>query len=101
MMYDSDHPVYEVAKRIPKGRVASYKDVAKLAGMGSPRWVGRILHYNPDPRTIPCHRVVHEDGRLAPSFAFGGDDRQKKLLTDEGVGFKGDRVMMKKFRFRG
>ena len=66
--------IYEVVKAIPKGRVATYGQVAMLAG--NIRWarvVGYALHINPDPTTIPCHRVVNRDGKVAPGFAFGGD----------------------------
>ena len=55
--------VYEVVRRIPKGKVATYGQV------------------------IPCHRVVFRDGSLAPGFAFGGPERQRLLLEEEGVAF--------------
>ncbi len=83
--------VYEIVRRIPKGRVMSYGAVARAAGFpGNSRAVGRYLHVNPDPGTIPCHRVVFSDGRLAPSFAFGGEGAQRSLLESEGVRFKPD-----------
>ena len=81
--------IYEVVKNIPRGRVATYGQVALLAG--NPRWsrvVGYALHKNPDPSTIPCHRVVNREGRLAPSFAFGGDEIQRQLLESEGIVFE-------------
>jgi methylated-DNA-protein-cysteine methyltransferase-like protein len=56
---------------IPKGKVATYGQVAKATGIGSPRLVGRVLHNNPDPKRFPCHRVVFKDGSLAKNFAFG------------------------------
>lgn len=81
--------IYEQVKRIPEGKVASYGLIALLAG--NPRWsrvVGYALHNNPDPQTIPCHRVVTKDGKLSPAFAFGGENMQKRLLENEGVIFK-------------
>ena len=91
--------IYEVVKNIPEGRVATYGQVAFLAG--NPRWsrvVGYALHNNPEPNVIPCHRVVNREGRLAPSFAFGGDEIQRQLLESEGVTFEPDgRVDLKKY----
>lgn len=90
--------IYEVVKSIPKGKVASYGTVALLAG--NPRWsrvVGYALHVNPQPGTIPCHRVVTKNGELAKAFAFGGENMQRTLLTEEGVEFLPDgRVDMKR-----
>ena len=86
--------IYEVVTEIPKGYVMSYGDVAKLAGVKNPRWVGRAMHANTDPQHIPCHRVVHADGSLAPQYAFGGRNVQKEKLLHEGVKFIGERVNM-------
>ena len=89
--------MYAVVRNIPKGKVASYGTVARLAGYPRcSRQVGFALHKNPDPETIPCHRVVFKDGRLSPAFAFGGENRQRKLLEREGVRFIGERVDMKR-----
>lgn len=91
--------IYEQVKRIPRGKVASYGQIALLAG--NPRWsrvVGYALHSNPDPEHIPCHRVVTKEGRLSPAFAFGGENIQKELLLGEGVSFVEDnRVDMKNY----
>ena len=85
----SDSPtkrIYEAVKRIPKGKVATYGQIAKLAGNEKmSRAVGNALHKNPEPGIIPCHRVVDSKGRLAGEFAFGGAGVQAKLLEDEGV----------------
>lgn len=83
--------IYEVVKNIPKGRVATYGQVARLAG--NPRWarvVGYALHNNPDPDTIPCHRVVNKDGKVAEAFVFGGGGVQRSLLESEGIIFEPD-----------
>lgn len=79
--------VYEIVKQIPKGKVATYGQVAFLAGNPrASRAVGYALHRNPQPGTvIPCHRVVNREGRVAPGFAFGGPGIQQKMLEDEGV----------------
>ncbi len=83
--------IYKVVKSIPKGRVATYGQVAMLAG--NPRWarvVGYALHNNPEPMIIPCHRVVNREGRVATAFAFGGGETQRELLEKEGIVFEAD-----------
>ena len=83
--------IYAVVRRIPQGKVASYGQVAALAG--NPRWarvVGYALHVNPEPGVIPCHRVLMADGRVTPGFAFGGPDVQRALVEAEGVRFRDD-----------
>lgn len=86
MSGDAFARIYEVVKKIPRGSVLTYGEVAALAG--NPRWarvVGYALHVNPDPSTIFCHRVVNREGRVSPAFAFGGENRQISLLRGEGV----------------
>ena len=83
--------IYEVVKRIPEGRVATYGQVAAAAG--NPRWsqiVGYALHVNPDPATIKCHRVVNRFGGLSHAFAFGGIYAHAELLRAEGVEIRED-----------
>ena len=83
--------IYAVVKRIPRGKVATYGQVAMLAG--NPRWaraVGYALHANPEPGVIPCHRVLNRFGKTAPAFAFGGEGRQAELLREEGVEVSAD-----------
>ena len=83
--------VYEAVKKIPKGKVATYGQIA--CAVGSPRaarQVGWALHVNPQPGIIPCHRVVNRFGRMAPAFAFGGEEVQAELLRQEGVDVRGD-----------
>ena len=83
--------IYEVVKNIPEGKVATYGQVAMLAG--NPRWarvVGYALHCNPEPGVIPCHRVVNREGKVSPAFAFGGKNMQIELLTKEGIVFESD-----------
>ena len=83
--------VYEAVRQIPAGRVASYGQVARLVGRPrNARFVGYALHVNPEPGVIPCHRVVFKDGSLAPGFAFGGEDEQRRMLAEEGVAFLPD-----------
>ena len=89
--------IYEIVKQIPHSKVATYGQIATLAG--NPRWsrvVGYALHVNPDEGNIPCFRVVNRKGECSGSFAFGGMMAQRKLLEEDGVTFLNDgRVNMK------
>lgn len=95
--------IYQVVSQIPKGMVCTYGHVACLAG--NPRWarvVGYALHANPDPDTIPCYRVVNRFGELSIAFAFGGENRQRELLAEDGVEFLDDgRVDLNRFMWWG
>ena len=93
--------IYEAVKRIPKGCVATYGQVAAMAGNERmSRAVGNALHKNPTPGIVPCHRVVDAKGRLAGGFAFGGMEAQAALLTREGVEVKDGKVALEKYGMR-
>ena len=79
--------VYKEVQKIPKGKVSTYGDVAKLCGITNVQVVGYALHSNKSPETIPCHRVVKKGGLLAGGYAFGGWQIQKKKLEEEGIHF--------------
>lgn len=93
--------VYDMVRQVPRGMVATYGQIVKLVGEPRrARYVGYALHVNPEPGTIPCHRIVFADGRLAEGFAFGGPEAQRALLGAEGVGFLADgRVDLEAFRW--
>ena len=93
--------IYDVVKQIPKGSVATYGQVAALAG--NKRWsrvVGYALHVNPDPEHIPCHRVVNRYGEVSKAFAFGGENKQIELLEREGIIVDGNKVDLTKYQWR-
>lgn len=86
MEKNSYEKIYDVVRQIPKGTVATYGQVAALAG--NKRWarvVGYALHVNPDPDGIPCYRVVNREGRLSDAFAFGGVNQQRVMLEADGI----------------
>ena len=99
----SDNPtkrIYEAVKKIPKGKVATYGQVAELAGdKRMARAVGNALHKNPDPDNIPCFRVVNAKGELAGEFAFGGAGEQAKLLEADGIEVKDGRVDLERYQW--
>lgn len=83
--------VQQVVGQIPRGRVASYGQVAALAGNPrGARGVGFILHNPALPAGLPCHRVIFRDGSLCAGEIFGGPGRQRQLLEEEGVRFLPD-----------
>lgn len=85
--------VYKVVSKIPKGELLSYKEVAIKAG--SPlafRAVGNIMHNNPDPKKVPCHRVVASGYKLG-GYAWGTDAKIKKLAAE---GWKLEKKILKK-----
>lgn len=92
--------IYEVVKRIPKGKVATYGQIAEMAGNRKmARVVGTALHKNPDPDNIPCFRVVNSKGELAEEFAFGGAGKQAELLRREGIIVEDGKVDLQRYGF--
>ncbi len=80
--------VYEVVTRIPRGRVATYGQIAAM--LGNPqasRAVGWAMQNAPGHLQLPCHRVVNKTGSLAPFYAFGGAEKQRAILESEGIDF--------------
>ncbi len=94
--------VYEIVRRIPSGKVATYGQIAAMTGSPkASRAVGYALHFNPDPQHIPCFRVVNRFGRCAPAFAFGGPDVQATLLREDGIEVDADGyVELEKYLWR-
>lgn len=97
----TDNPtrrIYEAVKQIPRGKVATYGQVASMAGNPKmSRAVGNALHKNPDPDGIPCYRVVNAKGELAGAFAFGGADVQANLLRADGIEVIDNKVDLAKY----
>lgn len=90
--------IYEAVKKIPKGKVATYGQVAEMAGdRKMARAVGNALHKNPDPDTIPCYRVVNAKGELVGAFAFGGEAVQARLLEQDGIQVEHGRVDLERY----
>ena len=93
--------IYAIVRQIPYGHVATYGQIAAMAG--NPRWarvVGYALHVNPDPLSIPCFRVVNREGRVSPAFVFGGENRQIALLEAEGIRVRDGKVELSEYLWR-
>jgi len=92
--------VYQIAKKIPPGKVATYGQLARLAGKPkAARAVGFLMKNNPDIKNIPCYKVVASDGRLCGYSASGGLKKKKQKLVSDGVVFKGNRVDLSRSRW--
>ena len=102
-MSESTYPrIYAVVRRIPRGRVLSYGEVARLAGLpGHARQVGYAMHALPGGTAVPWHRVVNAQGGISLRKAGSGQVTQRILLEREGVEFNWkDRIDLKKFGWR-
>ena len=88
--------------RIPKGRVATYGQVAMLAGLPrQARFVGRALHELPADSDVPWHRVVNAAGKISiRSDGLGHDELQAQLLRREGVRFVDGAIPLARFLWR-
>jgi methylated-DNA-protein-cysteine methyltransferase related protein len=84
--------VYRTVKKVPKGKITTYGAIAQHVG-SNPRMVGYALHANQDQKLIPCHRVINSKGMISSGFAFGGPDKQKKMLSKEGIRFNKNGVV--------
>ncbi len=94
--------IYAVVQRIPRGRVATYGQVAQLAGLaGHARQVGYALHALDDGARVPWHRVINARGGVSPRSLPGWDQVQRQLLEREGVAFDAaGRVSLVLYRWR-
>ena len=90
--------VFEFLKKLPKGKVITYGELAKIFGT-SPRAIGRILHSNKDPK-IPCYKVIFKDGRVSESYVFGGKKGQIRRLREEGVEVDEKEFKVKSAKFK-
>jgi len=95
--------IYEIVRRIPPGRVATYGQIAILAGMPrGARVVGYAMASCPEGKNVPCHRVVDSRGNTKAAFNVFQRGVQRMMLEAEGVAFGADgRVDMARYRWDG
>jgi methylated-DNA-[protein]-cysteine S-methyltransferase len=83
----TEQDVYVLLSKIPPGKVSTYGDIAKALGHPkAARAIGRIIANNPNPISIPCHRVVKSNGEIG-DFAYG-EQRKREILEKEGIKFQ-------------
>ncbi|HUP62282.1 MAG TPA: methylated-DNA--[protein]-cysteine S-methyltransferase [Thermoanaerobaculia bacterium] len=94
--------IWSVVRRVPRGRVATYSQIAELAGLeGHARQVGYALHNLPERSNVPWHRVINARGEISPRSAGDSHELQRMLLEAEGVDFDPrGRVDLKRYRWR-
>lgn len=87
---------YQILKRVPGGKVTTYKDLAKAAGSKAYRAVGNVMNKNPY-KNVPCHRVVKSNGE-AGGFALGTKEKIK-MLRKEGVKIKNGKINLNEYKY--
>lgn len=88
--------IYDELRKVPAGKVTTYKALAQKVGTKAYRVVGQALSRNPYAPVVPCHRVVKSDGTIGGFMGSrGGDSVEKKkaMLLAEGIKFDGERVV--------
>ena len=93
--------VYQYLLSIPKKKVVTYGQIAMYLGNKNlARVVGNILHHNPNENLYPCYKVVNSKGKLSKNFLFGGIEKQKEKLEQEGIEVIDFRVDLEKYQFK-
>ncbi|MCK4634335.1 MAG: MGMT family protein [Candidatus Aenigmarchaeota archaeon] len=95
-MKDKKQKVYKLLKKIPKGKISTYKAVSVATGI-HPRAVGMILHVNPDPIGAPCYKIIKSDGSLGGYGGAGGVEKKIELLKRDGIEIRNGKVDLKKY----
>lgn len=93
--------VYDYLTKIPRGKVVTYKMIAIHLGNDKLcRVIGNILHNNPDENKYPCYKVVNNKGMLSNNFAFGGIEKQKEKLEQDGIEVINNKVDLNKYLYK-
>ena len=93
--------IYRVIRRVPRGRVATYGQIAELAKASGPRQVGYALHALPDGHDVPWHRIVNARGTISLDSGIGGGNLQRALLEAEKVVFDDrGRIDLNRFQWK-
>jgi methylated-DNA-[protein]-cysteine S-methyltransferase len=96
-----ENRVYEVVSQIPRGKVSTYIDIARVLAIASPRAVGQALRRNPYAPQVPCHRVVCADGRIGGFYGESAGpliEEKMRMLSEEGVIIQACRVDLRQCR---
>lgn len=99
-MDDLRKRLFSLLQEIPKGKVATYGQLAWMLGNRYyARAVGNILHTNPDGEKYPCYKVVNSKGMLTENYVFGGIEKQKERLEADGIEVVDYKVDIEKYRW--
>jgi methylated-DNA-[protein]-cysteine S-methyltransferase len=91
--------VYCLVRKIPKGKVTTYREIAKKLRTRAYRAVGQALSRNPFAPQVPCHRVVNSDGSIGGYKGRPNSKEKARMLREEGIAVKGNKVNLKKCLF--
>ena len=91
--------VYGQLKKVPKGKVVTYKTLAESLGTKAYRAVGTAMKNNEDPVGIPCYKVVRSDGSVGSYSSPGGTRKKIELLQKDGITVNNGKIDKKYFYF--
>lgn len=89
---------YRILRKVPKGKVTTYKEIAKALHSKAYRAVGSAMHNNPYAPIVPCHRVIKSDGSIGGFFS--GTKTKIKMLKSEGIAIVSNKIDLKKYLFK-
>jgi methylated-DNA-[protein]-cysteine S-methyltransferase len=89
---------YEILRKVPKGKVTTYQELAKALNSKAYRAVGTAMNKNPFAPKVPCHRVINSNGKIG-NYALG-KEKKIQLLKEEGIEIENEKVNLKKYLFR-
>ena len=92
--------VYRKLKAVPKGKVITYKNLAKAVNSEAYRSVGSCMKTNKDPKNIPCYKVINSDGKIGSYSATGGIKKKISLLKKDNIEVENKKVDLVKYGFR-
>jgi len=92
--------IYKNLKKVPKGKVITYKELAKSCGSKAYRFVGTCMKENKNPKEIPCYKVVRSDGKIGNYSSSGGINGKINLLEKDGIKVSNGRVDLKRYGWR-
>ncbi|HTY44154.1 MAG TPA: MGMT family protein [Patescibacteria group bacterium] len=97
-MKNFNEKCYEILRKVPKGRVTTYKEIARALKSKAYRAVGNAMNKNPYAPEVPCHRVINSDGNIG-GFASGVKNKIK-LLKSEGIEIINNKIDLDKYLFK-
>ncbi|VVB73361.1 Methylated-DNA--protein-cysteine methyltransferase [uncultured archaeon] len=92
--------VYDALRKVPRGKVTTYKELAKAARSNAYRAVGTAMRTNTDPKHIPCYRVIRSDGSIGEYSAAGGKARKAALLKADGIEVKDGKIDLRRYLYK-
>lgn len=99
-MKDFDRKILSLVKRVPRGRVTTYKEIGRVMGINGFQAIGQALKRNERPVIIPCHRVVRTDGRVGGYMGKSKVKEKIRLLREEGIAIRNEKIDLKSYFFR-